>query len=181
MPNWTENSVEISVKDEYSNDKKKILKEIKDFLKGNEGKFDFNKIIPMPKELKDAIKGGCTINGKKCSLWWKKDGIEIPVPQKLRNEWIEKYGADNWYDWAYKHWGTKWNACNIWEIETEKYKETKPIDKGYFMVYKFNTAWSPPYLIAKKLKKLSNDENSVWYKVYISWNSRAEDCGEWIL
>lgn len=26
---------------------------------------------------------------------------------------LNKYGEKNWYEWSYKHWGTKWNAHNV--------------------------------------------------------------------
>jgi len=41
---------------------------------------------------------------------------------------LELYGKNNWYDWSYKNWGTKWNA---------RYVEV------YDNSISFETAWSP--------------------------------------
>ena len=62
--------------------------------------FSFNKIIPMPVEL---------------------EGTRAPVenPDSEENKALRaKYGFDNWYDWRWEHWGTKWDACDI-EDESE--------------------------------------------------------------
>ena len=72
MPNWVTNVIH-------------ALNDDVDFEKftDEEGKFDFEKIIPMPD---DIFRGD------------------------LGREEREKYGEKNWYDWSIKHWGTKWNA-----------------------------------------------------------------------
>jgi hypothetical protein len=53
--------------------------------------FDFNKVLPMPKEVEDTV-----------------------VPDANPDQQlIEKYGYDNWYDWCIAIWGTKWSASEV--------------------------------------------------------------------
>ena len=51
-----------------------------------------------------------------------------PLTKKMQKALIEKYGTDNWYDWAYQNWGTKWGCYNN-EIDGD--------------TLRFTTAWSP--------------------------------------
>jgi hypothetical protein len=50
-----------------------------------------------------------------------------PITQKMQVELKRKYGVDNWYDWAYKNWGTKW-GCYDHELDGN--------------TIRFSTAWS---------------------------------------
>ena len=54
------------------------------------GTIDFEKIIPMPKEIYRGNIG--------------------PEERKF-------YGSNNWYDWSVMNWGTKWNAYNFYAHE----------------------------------------------------------------
>jgi len=78
MPNWTANNVLFV-------GKRKQLETLKDMLKSNDNDFDFNNIIPMPKNI---FRGA------------------------LGREEEEKYGDNNWYRWSIDNWGTKWNAVD---------------------------------------------------------------------
>ncbi|VGO11844.1 hypothetical protein PDESU_00391 [Pontiella desulfatans] len=60
---------------------------IKDHLAGKESLFDFNALVPEPKEL-------------------LKSRLKIVSVEELRNQ----FGHDNWYDWRRANWGTKWNS-----------------------------------------------------------------------
>ena len=78
MPNWTENNVLFV-------GKKKQLKTLKTMLKSKDNDFDFNNIVPMPKNI---FRGN------------------------LGREEEEKYGDNNWYRWSIDNWGTKWNSVD---------------------------------------------------------------------
>ena len=78
MPNWTANNVLFVGKE-------KQLKTLKDMLKSDKNDFDFNNIVPMPKNI---FRG------------------------PLGREEEEKYGDNNWYRWSIDNWGTKWNAVD---------------------------------------------------------------------
>ena len=78
MPNWTENNVLFV-------GKKEQLKTLKTMLKSKDNDFDFNNIVPMPKNI---FRGN------------------------LGREEEEKYGKNNWYHWSIDNWGTKWNSVD---------------------------------------------------------------------
>ena len=59
---------------------------------------------------------------------------------KIALDNIKKYGHKNWYDWNLANWGTKWDVCNP-SVQTTNNEIT----------LKFETAWSTPELIFKKL------------------------------
>ncbi len=63
---------------------------------------DLNSFIPMPEELK-----GTTAPSSP-----PRDATELELArhEKQMAERIEKYGADNWYDWRIANWGTKWGT-----------------------------------------------------------------------
>ena len=78
MPNWTENNVLFV-------GKKEQLNTLKTMLKSKDNDFDFNNIVPMPKNIFRGLLG---------------------------REEEEKYGKNNWYHWSIDNWGTKWNSVD---------------------------------------------------------------------
>lgn len=50
-----------------------------------------------------------------------------PITKKMQKALMDKYGCDNWYDWALEHWGTKW-GCYDTELDGD--------------TLRFTTAWS---------------------------------------
>lgn len=103
----------------------------------NEGKrslLSLDNFVPMPKELENT---------------------ESPAIKK-DNNLIEKYGADNWFDWRVIFWGTKWDISEVTTVPNVMHLNPRhPPEK---VVYDFDTAWSPPepafIEIAKKFPKL---------------------------
>ena len=78
MPNWTANNVLfVGERDR--------LETLKDMLKSKDNDFDFNNIVPMPKNIYRGLLG---------------------------REEEEKHGKNNWYHWSIDNWGTKWNAVD---------------------------------------------------------------------
>ena len=78
MPNWTQNTFRIEAP-------KNKIKELKSQFKSKDNVFDFNKIIPMPKNSKKfKAKGNLTSEDLKT--------------------------GNNWYRWSVSNWGTKWNS-----------------------------------------------------------------------
>jgi len=98
------------------------------FLKGFEEK-GFEDILPMPKELENEPSPICD-------------------PEK-ETYFLEKYGAKDWYDWAIKNWGCKWNADNI------------HINDNFVM---FQTPWSPPIEWALEATRVYDVEIELYYE-----------------
>lgn len=132
MPNWSFNRMTVISHDESDKAEVKRLREfIRRVDKDKDGKefetpFSFQNVIPMPAELKDTVSPTSNPNSKEAKA--------------LR----AKYGFDNWYDWRWEHWGTKWDACDVaYGLDD---------DPGNLYV-EFNTAWSFPTPIAVELSK----------------------------
>jgi hypothetical protein len=92
---------------------------------------DFNKIIPMPD---DVYKG---------DLGKKEEEI---------------YGKNNWYDWSYANWETKWNAYEIQILNFEGQN------------IQFLTAWSPVIRLMEKLSSMFPNVIIFHYYVDEMWN-----------
>lgn len=76
--------------------------------------------------------------------------------------------GDDWYSWNNRNWGTKWDVA---VYDNEEYSDTEIMDEGSgFIIYKFNTAWSPPFPVIQTLSKqypnllvdLEYEEESGW-------------------
>lgn len=114
MPNHVSNELEIT-------GPRAELERFRELVKdkdedGDEIVLSFCKTVPMPDELR---------------------GTTSPCPkgqEKIQAEYEKKFGAGNWYDWSCKFWGTKWGA----------YDSELSQDEDGFLLYSFNTAWSPP-------------------------------------
>lgn len=89
MPNWTHNIVGFEAP-------KNKLQEIKNKLSSGDNVFDFNKIIPMPKDSED-FKATGSLSGE---------------------EVFQTQNTNNWYTWSVCNWGTKWNSVRA-EISEE--------------------------------------------------------------
>lgn len=143
MPNFVANRITFLGK----NDKKALRKYIK--LNDNKFDFDFNVAIQMPKGMERIVAGNITDDAVKVylnhlyltkanDLLEKIDDVYSYASFVLDCQ--AKYGAKDWYDWGYKYWGTKWNACDT------EYNE------GSNSVF-FYTAWSYVPNIVKQISK----------------------------
>jgi hypothetical protein len=158
MPNYIKNRLTIigNTKDVFA------------FVKSKETVFDFNKIIPMPKELEieDSSTGDLV-----AELLLLKGMSSFPNQRKINeiekrlygynqlNEAMDlgkkyianiaKYGHKTWYGWRSENWGTKWNAI-----------EPSVIAKNCIQ---FDTAWAG---VIKLIEKLSTifPESTFEYK-----------------
>lgn len=121
MPNWCSNTLQISGNKEQL----EIFKQ-KSIIKSgmNLDIFVMDGLITMPEEL--AI-------------------CEDMTPEQ-KSERIAKYGYNNWFDWRFENWGSKWDAQ---EPEIQEDEDGLTIN--------FDTAWSPAIPYVKQVAKMFPD------------------------
>lgn len=182
MPNFVRSNV-------MFNGNKKDVNVLREFVKSvtieNDGKttvneFDFNRIVPMPEELAIAS-GSSGSDGMKYIILQEKNPITWTDDEKafmgdmerMRdkdpdrfNQYMElgkkylsnlsKYGYSTWYNFCNNEWGTKWNSSEVdWYCDD---------------AVSFETAWSFPYAVIRKLSEL-------FPNVQIDFIYADEDCG----
>lgn len=174
MPNHIENIITLK-----GNEKQ--IREMLEVIKNDDYSLetvDFNKIIPMPESL-NIEAGSRTDRGLKlykefieeCLFDRKETDIlkisaetlaesEKAYLSKRKDidsaEWklgktawnnIQNYGAPTWYEWCTNNWGTKWNA----------YGYDEGTDYSASGNLHFQTAWSAPHPVIKKLAQMYPD------------------------
>ena len=130
---------------------KKDLEVLIDSLKNEEEHtvFDFNAIIPIPPELNTP----------------PSESDRIKLDEIARARLIKLHGVDNWKEWTFRNWGTKWNAYEDQILEQgvrSKYPKDGNVDA--YVIYTFSTAWQPPVPVIFKLRNECPDfEISAFY------------------
>jgi len=139
MPNWCRNRVTVfGNEDEVS--KVKDIFESKDSV--------FGKIIPSPDWSKIPNEDG-----------------QLPKVREHKNpktgevsfvttEFPDGTNDSRWYDWNIANWDTKWDIAG--GVEIDDY-DTEQIEIN------FNTAWSPPEAICRKLRDMFPDLSVSWF------------------
>lgn len=125
MPNWVKNIIDCEG-DTLS----------KMYKKNEQGvtEFDFNVVLPMPKELLDD----------RLSTYPLSDEAKALFAENKK-----KYGAGDWYNWRVHNWGTKWNGGEV----HDKSNSHAEID----------TAWGTPEPVIKAISKQFNTYIHVSY------------------
>ena len=150
MPNHVTNVLTITGSDDQR------VKELMDSLFDNEGNIDFDKFLPMPKELREVTSPVRIVSEEErnaeiaeyerkeaageLSMWESKT---FSLTLELRDEYIARFGADNWYDWAVENWGTKWGGYDGHRDSDDECT--------------FNSAWNTPFPAMVKLSKMHPD------------------------
>ena len=139
MPNWCRNRVTVFGKEEDISKISEIFSDKKSI---------FDHIIKAPD--------------------WKRLPNEKGEFPKLRQE-LNKDGSvfyetydfpdgkndDRWYHWNIQNWGTKWDiTADSVEIELED---------SEMLEVSFDTAWSPPEPICKRLREMFPDSSFSWF------------------
>ena len=87
---------------------------------------------PMPAELEQTTSPVRVVTESEYAKQMKENETakhkSYPITKDRQKFLLEKYGKDNWYDWAYENWGTKWGCYD------------NECDDG---MYRFTSAWGP--------------------------------------
>ena len=83
-------------------------------------------------------------------------GISTDSPDWFAKEIEHAKTQNDWYNWNTSKWGTKWDVA---VADKEKYSDTELIEyksegDDNWLVYKYNTAWSPAVTVLTKLSLL---------------------------
>ena len=174
MPNWCSNTVVVR-------GSKTEISRFKKFVERDGVDFSFESILPMPSDLRGTSAPTTIVSQEDYDAWMKTsherekqkelDGnysISMeelggrPLTRELSQKYLRLHGNDNWYDWAWDNWGTKW------ELNSD---ELQAIIEPDTLKYYFATAWNPPYGIYRELKKR-------FPKLIISWIYMEEGMGK---
>ena len=87
---------------------------------------------PMPEELVNTSSPARVVTQEEYDKQMEKNKTDdfksYPLTIDKQKMLLDLYGADNWYDWAHKYWGTKWGCY----------------DNDYSHgTYSFTSAWGP--------------------------------------
>ena len=138
MPNWCNNRVTVFSDDTESVKKIKEIFESKDSV--------FGKIIEEPDWKRLPNEKG---EFPKVKQHFGKDGQLMFET----HEFPDGKNDDRWYHWNISNWGTKWDACNV---EIDYYDDSQ-------IEMRFDTAWSPPEPICKRLREMFEDIHISWF------------------
>jgi hypothetical protein len=158
MPNWVSNEMTISGHEE----------DLAIFSKAiSVGDSLFASISPCPLSLRLVSTGGCTIDGESVNMWLTHDTkldaivqhgfnwnltpeereehkgryVNVTVGYEFITKVGECHGCLDWYSWALRYWGTKWDVT---KSEVGGLPDTGIPSGADTVTLRFNTAWSPP-------------------------------------
>ena len=136
MPNHVYNRISFT---DLSDEQRQKLEVIASTLNGLCGYY-----VPMPDDIRNTTSPTKVVTQREYNKIMKENakitdeddpyGVRRKkvITKKMQVELLRKYGVDNWYDWAFQNWGTKW-GCYDHEVDGD--------------TIRFSTAWAPFNLI----------------------------------
>ena len=155
MPNWCNNTLELTHKDPMMILRAKNAYEADGLL---------DEFIPIPYELKQGID----------HKDYDKQNHEYQRElQKVRENLNMKYfGYKDWYDFSVANWGTKWDVHG---------EGRSAILNGDTLILSFDSAWSPPIEAYKKLVEMGFGVYAMYYESGMSYcGSWSNDSDEYM-
>lgn len=152
MPNWCSNSVRLNFKNASKKMKKRFAALKEAVMIGDNAPPIMGTLYPMPEELA----AGLATPGREVEQM-------SPPEQAEHARLIAQYGAADWYEWANKHWGTKWDfheaSVSVGDVDIAGVGE---VDEHTLCFYA-DSAWSPPVEFYRELF-----ENGVEVEAYFT-------------
>lgn len=131
-------------------------------------------------------------DGVSDEIYHKQPDHTLPMAEQLQ------FKGNHWYDWNVRNWGTKWDVAvnDDNEYPDTVLHEHKSEGEDQWLVYGFQTAWSPPAPAMEKLSALvpncvltlSFEEETGWGGEYefvngemtdeTHYESKCRDCDE---
>ena len=153
MPNWCYNTLTIQgPKSEVDYIKDRLNKPFT-LAQENHGMGDINPVFSFFNihSYKDE---GITDEEYACQP--DRGGIDLEDPDWFRKSVEFAKTQKDWYSWNNSNWGTKWDVA---VSDDEKYSNTELLEyksegDDNWVVYKYETAWSPAVTILTKLSNL---------------------------
>ena len=152
MPNWCDNALAVT-------GTKWELDRFEEYVESDSQCFAFESILPMPDDLHKTTSPAHIVSAEEYDSIDPKEWAEMcnpenpfkskPITQEVSDRYKELYGANNWYDWCWDNWGTKWETD---DPKVDKYYVENG-QKFDLLAYEFTTAWSPPIAIVTELAK----------------------------
>jgi hypothetical protein len=119
----------------------------------------------------------------------KRLGVDINDPTWFAQEMAHAQTQKDWYNWNTSNWGTKWDVA---VTDDDKYPDTELLEyksegDDHWVVYKYNTAWSPAVsvlvtlsnLVPNSLLTLEFEEETGWGGEYEILRGNVTICQEY--
>ena len=152
MPNWCHNQVTFTGS---TGDIENLVTQ----LASETTHFDFNKVIPMPTELRGVCSPVKAFKTKAEVAEYNNnvsEGIGQAITHAKHKALLKKYGHAEWYNWSLENWGCKWNNDNDVDISYDN-KENSCVTYG------FDTPWGPPEGIYLALREQFPEVRISWF------------------
>ena len=146
MPNWCKNTLNVIGPQE---DVQAFMRQAQ-----SDTPLSFNRFVPMPEELAvpappffaGDLAEPPSFNAGDLDLGMKDPDDDLNAVHEANTL---KYGSPHWYDWRRKHWGTSWEAADVWEPEFSVLEDD---DLGRACAqYRFRSAWNPPMYVLEAM------------------------------
>lgn len=117
--------------------------DMKEFMNAaKKGEWDINALYPNP--LSGFTSPVRIVSQEDYNAEGVNPFIGRAMTQEMHDQFVEQYGTADWYEWALRHWGTKWGVYDLDEIALSDNE----------IILRFCTAWSPATGLWRKVSEM---------------------------